>query len=200
MVSMILCAGLSGEGKGDLLTAWLSNYNLLLFNSVGGISKLGHIEALVLNLILTLYLSDLNSLGDTDLLGGRVGQLAGNLKRSSDKGDLVSLGLVLLTADLMFSLAISISLRLTISRSSTGSNFHGLRLLVKCNLGGGAGGNHILSFILIGADLPVNNGGGLFTDGEDTVEAVVIVNNLLDCKSDRGHLLSKGRDADFSIN
>merc|ERR1712168_1780182 len=139
-------AGLGWKGEGDPLTAGLSDHNLPLFNSVGGISKLGNIEALVLNLVLTLNLSDLNSLGDTHLLRGRVGQLAGNLKRGSDKGDLVSLGLVLLTADLMFSLAISISLRLTISRSSTGSNFHGLRLLVKCNLGGGAGGNHILSF------------------------------------------------------
>merc|ERR1719290_186703 len=112
---MSLGTGLSGEGEGDLLTAGLSNDNLLLFNSVGGISKLGNIEALVLNFILTLDLCDLNSLGDTDLLGGRVGQLAGNLKRGGDKGDPVSLGLVLLTADLMLSLAISISLRLTIS-------------------------------------------------------------------------------------
>merc|ERR1712025_768907 len=106
---MSLGTGLSGEGEGDLLTAGLSNHNLL-----------------VLNLILTLDLCDLNSLGDTDPLGGRVGQLAGNLQGGSDKGDLVSLGLVLLTADLMLSLAISVSLRLSISRSSTGSNLHGL--------------------------------------------------------------------------
>merc|ERR1719315_568870 len=147
---MSLGTGLSGEGESDLLTAGLSNHNLLLLNSVGGISKFGHIETLVLNLILTLDLSDLNCFGYTHLLGGRVGQLAGNLQGSSDKGDLVSLSLVLLAADLMLSLAISISMRLTISRSSTGSNLHGLRLLVISDLGCGARGNHILSLILIG--------------------------------------------------
>merc|ERR1719347_226742 len=100
----------------------------------------------------------------------------------------------------MLSLSISVSLRLTISRGSTGSDLHGLRLLIIGDLGGGAGGNHILSFILIGTDLPLHNSGCLFTDGEDTVEAVVIVNNLLDCKGDRGHLLSKGRDTDLSVD
>merc|ERR1712201_66093 len=100
----------------------------------------------------------------------------------------------------MLSFAITVSLRLTVSRSSTCSNLHCLRLLVISDLGGGAGGNHILSLILIGTDLPVYNSGGLFTDGEDTVKAVVIVNNLLDCKSDRGHLLSKGGDTDLSID
>ena len=58
-----------GEGKSDLFTAWFTNDDLLLVNSVGSISKLGNIEALVLNLVLALNLSDLNSLGDTDLLG-----------------------------------------------------------------------------------------------------------------------------------
>ena len=37
-------------------------------------------------------------------------------------------------------------------------------------------------------------------DGEDTVEAVVVVNNLLDRQGDRGHLLGKGGHADLSVN
>merc|ERR1712000_801630 len=106
---MSLSTGLGGEGEGDLLTAGLSNDNLLLINGVGGIGKLGNIEALVLNLVLTLDLSDLNGLGDTDLLGCRVCQFTGDLQGSSDKGDLVGLGLVFLTADLVFSLWLSIS-------------------------------------------------------------------------------------------
>ena len=96
-----------GEGKSDLFTAWFTNDDLLLVNSVGSISKLGNIEALVLNLVLTLNLGDLDRLGDTDLLGGRVGKHAGHLKGGSDKGDLVSLSLVFLTAYLVFSLAIA---------------------------------------------------------------------------------------------
>ena len=41
-------------GEGDLFTAGFTNDNLLLVNSVGSISKLGNIEALVLNLVLAL--------------------------------------------------------------------------------------------------------------------------------------------------
>jgi len=196
---MSLSTSLGGEGEGYLLTTRLSNDNLLLLHSVGGISKLGNIETLVLNLILTLNLSDLDGLGDTDFLRGRVGKAAGNLPRSSNKGNLVGLSLVFLTADLMFSLSISIRL-LSISRSSTTSDLHGLRLLLISDLSGGARSNNILSLINISTDLSLNNSGGLLTDGEDTVKAVVIVNNLLDCKGDWGHLLSKSRDTDLSID
>merc|ERR1719500_1436757 len=89
-----------------MFTAGFTNDDLLLVNSVGSINKLGNIEALILNLVLALNLRNLNSLGDTDLLGGRVGEHAGDLKGGSDKGDLVSLSLVFLTAHLVFSLAI----------------------------------------------------------------------------------------------
>ena len=51
---MGLAAWLCGEGEGDLFTAGFTNDNLLLVNSVGSISKLGNIEALVLNLVLAL--------------------------------------------------------------------------------------------------------------------------------------------------
>merc|ERR1712106_488545 len=198
---MGLAARLSGEGKGDLFTARFSNNNLLLFNSVGSINKLGNIEALVLNLVLAFNLSDLNSLGDTDLLGGRVGEHAGNLKGDSDKGDLVSLGLVFLTAHLVFSTITSSLVSIsTISSSSTSSHLHCLRLLVIGDLGGGARGNNLLLLIHIGTDLSFNGGGCFLTDGEDTVKAVVIVHNLLHCKSDWGHLLSKGRYADLGID
>merc|ERR1712086_26034 len=188
---MGLAARLGWEGEGDLFTAGFSNDHLLLVNSVGSINKLGNIEALVLNLVLTLNLGDLNSLGDTDLLGGRVDKHAGLLKGDSDKGDLVSLSLVFLTAYLMFS---------SISSSSTSSHFHGLRLLVIGDLGSGAWGNNLLLLIHIGTDLSLNGGGRFLTDGEDTVKAVVIVNNLLDCKSDWGHCLSKGRYTDLGID
>ena len=171
-----------------------------MVNSVGSINKLGNIEALVLNLVLTLNLSDLNGLGDTDLLGGRVGEHTGLLKGDSDKGDLVSLGLVFLTAHLVFSLAISLLMSISISSSSTSGHLHSLRLLIISDLGGGARGDNLFLLIHIGADLSLNDGGCFLADGEDTVKAVVIVYDLLDCKSDWGHLLSKGRYADLSIN
>ena len=70
---VLLPAGLGVEGEGDLLTAGLSDDDLLLVNGVGGIDELGNVEALVLDLVLALDLSDGDILGDTDLLGGRVG-------------------------------------------------------------------------------------------------------------------------------
>merc|ERR1711937_1114948 len=188
--SMCLAASLCRKSEGDLFTAWFTNDDLLLVNSVGSIRKLGNIEALVLNLVLALNLGDLNSLGDTDLLGGRVGKHAGLLKGGSDKGDLVSLSLVFLTAYLVFSLSISL-VSISISSSSTSSHLHSLGLLVISNLGGGARSCYILSLI----------GGGCFlTDSQDTVKAVIIVHNLLDCKSDWGHLLSEGRHAHLGID
>ena len=188
------------EGEGDLFTAWFSNDDLLLVNSVGSINKLGNIEALVLNLVLALNLSDLNSLGDADLFGGRVGEHAGDLKGGSDKGDLVGLSLVFLTAHLVFSLAISLLMAISVSSSSTSSHFHSLRLLIISDLGGGARGDNLFLLIHIGADLSLNDGGCFLADGEDFVKAVVIVYDLLDCKSDWGHLLSKGGHTDLSID
>jgi len=123
MVTIVLGASLGWEGEGNILTAGFTNDDLLLVNSVGSINKLGNIEALVLNQVLALNLGDLNGLCDADLLWSRVGKRARDLKRDGDKGDLVSLGLVFLTAHLVFSVSIS---RRTISRGSTSGDLHGL--------------------------------------------------------------------------
>jgi len=197
MVTSVLSTGLGWEGEGNIFTAWFTNDDLLLVNSVGSISKLGNIEALVLNLVLALNLGDLDSLGDTDLLGGRVGEHAGLLKGGSDKGDLVSLSLVFLTAYLVFSMAISWR---SIPSSSTSCHFHSFGLFFISNLGGGARSCYILPLVHIGTDLSLNGGGCFLTDSEDTVKAVIIVHNLLDCKSDWGHLLSEGRHAHLGID
>merc|ERR1719237_542934 len=94
---VLLPAGLGVEGEGDLLAAWLPDDDLLLVDGVGGVDKLGNVEALVLNLVLALDLGDGDVLSDTDLLGGRVGKAALDSERGSDKRDLVGLGLVLLS-------------------------------------------------------------------------------------------------------
>ena len=107
--------------------------------------------------------------------------------------------LILFTTHLVFSATMAL-VTITITSSSTSSNLHGLRLLFIGNLGGGARGDNLLLLIHIGTYLSFNSGRRLLTDCEDTIKAVVIVNNLLDCKSDRGHLLSKVRHTDFSID
>ena len=50
---VLLLAGLGVQGQGDLLTAGLSDHNLLLLNGVGGIHKLGNVEVLVFGLVVT---------------------------------------------------------------------------------------------------------------------------------------------------
>merc|ERR1719216_363989 len=61
---VLLPAGLSVEGEGDLLAAGLPDDDLLLVNGVGGIDELGNVKALVLNLVLALDLSDGDVLGE----------------------------------------------------------------------------------------------------------------------------------------
>ena len=107
VVGLVLGAVLGGEGEGELLAAWLSQDDLLLVNSVGGVLELGHVEALLLNLVLALDLGDLNGLGDADLVGGGVGQGAGLLLGLSDQGHSVGLGLVLLSAVLVLAMTVA---------------------------------------------------------------------------------------------
>jgi len=203
---VLLFAGLGVEGEGDLLTAWLSNDDLLLVNSVGGIDELGNIEALVVNLVRTDNLSDGDVLDDTDLLGSRVGQTAGDLQRCSDKRNLVGLGLVFLMTHLVFTMVVRGGVTVaTISTigwrlDPTGGHLHSLRALLVSDLSGGARSSDILPLVHIGADLPLDHSVGLLTDGEHTVEAVVIVHHLLHCQGHWGHLLSEGRDTHLGID
>jgi len=195
-----LGAGLGWERKGDLVTFWLSNDGLNLFNSVGGISKLGNIETSVLNLVLTLDLCDFNRLGDTNLLGGWVSKSTSDLKWGSHKRNLVGLGLVFFMANLMFSLAIAM-VSISISSSwTTSCHLHCLRFLFISNLGSCAWSSNILLLIHIGADLSVNCGRGLLTDSKNSVKAVVIVNHLLDSKGNWSHFVSEGWNTDLSID
>ena len=197
---VLLPASLGVEGEGDLLAAGLSDDDLLLVNGVGGIDELGNVEALVLNLVLALDLGDGDVLGDTDLLGGRVGKAALDGEGGSDKGDLVGLGLVLLVAHLVLTVVGVSSIAVGRGLDSTGSDLHGLGLLVVGDLSGLAVSDDVLPLVDVSADLPLDNSVGLFADGEDTVEAVVVVNDLLHRQGDWGHLLGKGRHAHLSVD
>ena len=197
---MLLLASLGGEGQGDLLTAGLSDHDLLLVDGVGGIDELGNVETLVLNLVLALDLGDLDLLGDADLLGGGVGEAAGDLQGGGDEGDLVGLGLVLLTADLVLPGAVALVAVAAVSGSSAGGDLHGLGLLLVGDLGGGAGGGHILLLVHVGADLTLHNGGGLLAHCQHTVEAVVVVHHLLDGQGDRGDGLGEGGHTDLCLD
>ena len=200
MGNMLLLASLGVQGEGDLLTAGLSNDDLLLVHGVGGINKLGNVEALVLNLVLADDLGDGDVLGDTDLHGGGVGQLALDGEGGGDEGDHVGLGLVLLGADLVLAMVSMGSVSVGRGLDVAGCDLHGLGLLLVGDLGGLAVCDDILPLVDVGADLPLDDSVGLLADGEDTVEAVVVVNNLLDRQGDRSHLLGEGGDADLGVD
>ena len=187
------------QSKLYFMTAGVSNLCLHLVDGVGGINELGDIEADIVDLVLALDLCDLNGLGHTDFLGSWVRKRAGDLQGGGDQRDLVSLGLILLTADLVFSLAVSV-VTIAISSSSTGSHLHGLRLVLVGDLGGGAGGGDGLLLVHVGADLSLHDGGGLLAHCQHTVETVVVVHNLLDGQGHGGHLVSEGGDADLGVD
>ena len=186
------------QGQFIILTLGLSNDGLDLLDGVGAVSELGHIEASLLNLVLALDLGDGDGLGDAHLLGGGVGEGAGELQGGGDKGDLVSLGLVFLLAHLVLSTIALVSV--SVSSSATGGHLHGLRLLLIGDLGGGAGGSHGHSLVLVGADLPLHNNLGLLTDCQHSVEAVVLILDHLDGKHHGGDLVSEGGDTDLGVD
>ena len=188
-----LLTGLSVQRQLNVIALWVSDDGLDLFHGVGGVNKLGHVEAGVLDLVLALDLCDLDGLGDTDFLGGGVRERARDLKRVGDQRDLVSLGLVFLTADLVFSLSISL-VAISVSSSSASSDLHGLGLVLVGDLGGGAGGGHVLLLVHVGADLSVHDSGGLLAHCQHTVKAVVTVDHLLDGQLDGGDLVGEGGD------
>lgn len=88
----------------------------------------------------------------------------------------------------------------SVSRGRAGCNLHGLGLLGVGDLGGGAVSDDILPGVLVGADLSVDEAAGLLAHGEDPVEAVVVVDDLLDGEGDRGDLLGEGGDAHLSVD
>ena len=197
---MGLGACLGGEGEGELFAGWFSNDGLNLVDGVGGVLELGNIEALVLNLILTLDLSDCNGLGDTHLLWGGVGQLARLQLGLGDQGNSVGLGLVLLAAVLVLTTSILLLVTISVPSGATSGHLHCLGLLIISDLGGGAVSSHINSCILIGADLTVDNLVCLLANCEDLIKAVVVVHNHLDGKGDGGHLFSKGGNAHLGVD
>merc|ERR1711962_1315844 len=86
------------------------------------------------------------------------------------------------------------------SLHSTGGHLHGLRVLFIGDLCSGARSSDILPLIHIGTDLSLYHSVGLLTDGQDSVEAVIVIHHLLHGQSDGSHLLRKGGHTHLSID
>ena len=130
-VSLSNWAHLGGKGKGNLVAVWLSEDNLVLFNCVGSVFKLGNIEALTLFDFTTNNLGNLDDLGDTvpDLLWSS--NIDGDDERTVDERHRVLLGLILFPAKLVFA---GVSVRFSIPGSTACGNAHRLSLCLRCNL------------------------------------------------------------------
>jgi len=193
---VLLGAGLSWEGQSDIIAVGLAKDNFSLVNDIDIILKLGNIEALLLLDVLA------NNLGDGDVLGHTVlDWLRGsnfnlNIQWDSDKGNLVRLGLVLLATKLVFASAIMV----TVARSLAGSDFHGLTFGLIGDLGGGGNQSLWLGDIVVSADLPWLDLGGLLADGSDLFVAVVIVNNHLHGQGLWGGLSCEGWDTHLGVD
>ena len=197
LVGVVLGAGLGGEGEGELLAAGLSNHHILLVDHHAAVLPLGHAEALARHLVGALHLGDDNGLGDADLLGGRVGQLALLCLGHGDQGHAVGLGLILLATDLVLAGAV---VGVAVAGGPAVCFLHRLGLLLEGDLGGGAGRHNVLTHVLKGAELPVHGGAGLLAHGEGLVEAVLAVHDVLGGEGDGGHAVREGRHAHLGVD
>jgi len=125
-------AGLGRQSEGNWAAVGLAQNHLLLVDGVGGIPEPGNVEA---SLLLDIFA---DNLGDDDILddavldgfGGR--HFKRNFVRFSDQRYSVGLGLVLLTAVLVLSSAVVIS----VTRGTAGGNLHGFRFVLISHLKG----------------------------------------------------------------
>lgn len=103
---MILGADLSGQSQSDLLAVGVTQSDLSLVNTDGGIFQLGQIDASLFFDIVADDLVDLDLLGHALLLGLGNGNVDVDLQGFVDQGHSVFLGLVFLSAVLVFSMVV----------------------------------------------------------------------------------------------
>jgi len=178
VVRFFACLG--WEGKGDSVTFGVSQDNFGLDDSVGGVNQFGNIETSLRYNIFADNLIDFNFLGDTGLDGFSIGQVNSDVKRGIDSGDFVSLGLVFLTAVLVFSSTVVIA----ITRWAAGGDLHGFRFFNISNLGNTSGESVGLVLVRVGAKLMLVDFGGQRTNGEDLFITVVFIFDNFDGEDD----------------
>jgi len=143
-------AGLGGESKGDGITFGFSQNNLGLDDGVGGVDQTGNVEASLRLDIFADNLIDFDDLGDAGLDGFSIGQVNSDGQGFGDKGDFVSLGLVFLTAVLMFSCTVT---TMAITRCFASGDLHGFRFLSISHLGDASIQSVGLVLVRVGAKL-----------------------------------------------
>ena len=142
-------AGLGGQGKGNSVAVRFSQDDFDLVDNIDGINKFGNVEAFLFDNVFADNLGEDDVFDDAGLDGFGVGQIDGDVKGSVDKGDFVSLGLVFLTAVLVFSCSVVIA----ITGGFAAGDLHGFGFVNISNLGNASSQSVGLVLVRVGAKL-----------------------------------------------
>ena len=189
-------AGLGGKGKGNSVTVRFSQDDFDLVNNIDVINKFGNVEAFLFDNVFADNLGEDDVFGDAGLDGFGVGQIDGDVKGSVDKGDFVSLGLVFLTAVLVFSSSVVIA----ITGGFAACDLHGLRFVLISHLGDTSGEDILFGSVGVCAEFVLVDGLGDDTVGSDLVITVIVILYYLNIQGDRGGFGGESGHADLSVD
>jgi len=189
-------AGLGWQSKGNSVAVRFSQDDFDLVNNIDGINKFGNVEAFLFFYVFADNLGEDDVFDDAGLDGFGVGQLDGDVKGSVDKGDFVSLGLVFLTAVLVFSSSVVIA----ITGRFAACDLHGLRFVLISHLGDLSGENIGFGAVAVCAEFVLVGGLSDGTDGSDLVITVIGILYFLNSQSDGGGLGGESGHADLSVD
>jgi len=189
-------AGLGRQSKGNSIAFRIAQDNLALDDGVGAVNQTGNVEASLGDDIFTDNLIKFDFLDDASFDGFGIGQVNSDGKGFGDKGDFVGLGLVFLTAVLVFSSSIVI----TITGWFAAGDLHGLGFLSISHLSDASIQSGDFVLVAVGTEFVRCNLGVQSTDGFDLFVTVVIVFNNLDVKGDGLFNIGESGHANLSVD
>jgi len=189
-------AGLGWQSKGNSVAVRFSQDDFDLVDNIDGINKLGNVEAFLFDNIFADNLGEDDVFDDTGLDGFGVGQIDSDVKGSVDKGDFVSLGLVFLTAVLVFSCSVVIA----ITGRFAACDLHGLRFVLISHLGDLSGESCQQWAVAVCAEFVLVGGLGDGTDSSDLVITVIGIFYFLNSQGNGGCLGGESGHADLSVD
>jgi len=189
-------AGLGGKGKGNSVAVRFSQDDFDLVDNIDGINKFGNVEAFLFDNVFADNLGEDDVFGDAFLDGFGVGQFDGDVKGSVDKGDFVSLGLVFLTAVLVFSSSVVIA----ITGGFAACDLHGLRFVLISHLGDTSGEGILFGSVGVCAEFVLVDGLGDDTVGSDLVITVIVILYYLNIQGNGGGFGGESGHADLSVD
>lgn len=189
-------AGLGWQGKGNSVAVRFSQDDLDLVDNIDVINKFGNVEAFLFFNVFAFNLGKDDVLDDAGLDGFGVGQFDGDVKGSGDKGDFVSLGLVFLTAVLVFSSSVVIA----ITGGFAACDLHGLGFVLISHLGDLSGENIQFGSVAVCAECVFSGFLSDDTDGSDLFITVIGILYFLNSQGNGGSFGGESGHADLSVD